>query len=51
MAKYVLTPRDGQVETATRIAFLHAIAATPERTKLTGQVYRALTTAAGLIRL
>ena len=44
-----LTPRAGQVETATRIAFVKALAASTDRTKTTGKVYRALCTPAGLI--
>lgn len=49
--KTIKTAREGQIETATRAAFVRALAAHPKHTKLTGQVYNALCTASGLVRL
>lgn len=46
--KTLKTPRAGQYETATRAAFAKGLAAHPKHTKLTGQVYNALCTTAGI---
>lgn len=49
--KKILTPRADQRETTMRNAFNAALGKTPEHTKTTGRIFRALCTPAGLVRL
>lgn len=51
MRKQIKTPAAGQYETAIRAAFARALAAHPTHTKLTGKVFNALCTGAGIVRL
>ena len=51
MKKSILSPRAGQRATAMRLAFVKALAATPEHTRITGKVFSSLCTAAGLVRI
>lgn len=47
----IKTPAADQRPTAIRQAFIKALYEHPVHTKLTGQVYRALCTTAGLVRI
>lgn len=49
--KAIRTAAAGQYDTAIRAAFTRALMGTKERTRLTGRVFHALCTSAGIVRL
>ena len=47
----LIAPRMGQINTETRTAFIKALIKTPIHSKLTGQVFNALCSHAGIVSL
>lgn len=49
--KQLIAPRVGQINSETRTAFIKALIKTPSHSKLTGQVFNALCSPAGIVSL